>query len=100
MVSMLLGQGKMSNGENAYAFDSGTARVTVDERSDPASLQVLGRRSARPTAPVLVRSSASPPSAVARLAAPETFAGNCSGRGSELQLTTRPFNTYTVSLLW
>lgn len=28
----LLGQGKVSDGENAYAFDSGTARVTVDER--------------------------------------------------------------------
>lgn len=27
-----LGQGKASNGENAFAFDSGTARVTVDER--------------------------------------------------------------------
>jgi flagellin-like hook-associated protein FlgL len=28
----LLGQGKLSNGENAFAFDSGTARVSVDER--------------------------------------------------------------------
>lgn len=28
----LLGQGKLSNGENAFAFDSGTARLTVDER--------------------------------------------------------------------
>jgi len=27
-----LGQGKASDGENAFAFDSGTARVTVDER--------------------------------------------------------------------
>lgn len=27
-----LGQGKTANGENAFAFDSGTARVTVDER--------------------------------------------------------------------
>ncbi|MDY0882823.1 hypothetical protein ACFPL7_07675 [Dongia soli] len=27
-----LGQGKISNGENSFAFDSGTARVTVDER--------------------------------------------------------------------
>ncbi len=27
-----LGQGKASNGENAFAFDSGTARVTVDQR--------------------------------------------------------------------
>jgi flagellin-like hook-associated protein FlgL len=29
----LLGQGKLSNGENAFAFDSGTARVSVDERA-------------------------------------------------------------------
>ncbi|MDY0870545.1 flagellin N-terminal helical domain-containing protein [Dongia rigui] len=28
----LLGQGKLANGENAFAFDSGTARLTVDER--------------------------------------------------------------------
>lgn len=28
----LLGQGKTSNGENAFAFNTGTARVTVDER--------------------------------------------------------------------
>ena len=27
----LLGQGKLSDGENAFAFDSGTARVSVDE---------------------------------------------------------------------
>ena len=27
-----LGQGKLSNGENAFAFDSGTARIKVDER--------------------------------------------------------------------
>ena len=31
-----LGSGKVSNGENAFAFDSGTARVTIDER------QILG----------------------------------------------------------
>jgi flagellin-like hook-associated protein FlgL len=31
-----LGAGKVSNGENAFAFDSGTARITVDER------QILG----------------------------------------------------------
>ncbi|MBI2254252.1 MAG: hypothetical protein HYU58_06520 [Proteobacteria bacterium] len=29
----LLGQGKLANGENAFAFDSGTARVSVDERA-------------------------------------------------------------------
>jgi flagellin-like hook-associated protein FlgL len=28
----LVGQGKTSNGENAFAFNTGTARVTVDER--------------------------------------------------------------------
>lgn len=28
----LLGSGKISNGENAFAFDSGTARITIDER--------------------------------------------------------------------
>ena len=31
-----LGTGKVSNGENAFAFDSGTARFTIDER------QILG----------------------------------------------------------
>ena len=31
-----LGTGKVSNGENAYAFDSGTARFTIDQR------QILG----------------------------------------------------------
>jgi flagellin-like hook-associated protein FlgL len=31
-----LGGGKVSNGENAFAFDSGTARITIDER------QILG----------------------------------------------------------
>ena len=31
-----LGSGKVSNGENAFAFDSGTARITIDER------QILG----------------------------------------------------------
>src|SRR5688572_12274541 len=31
-----LGSGKVSKGENAFAFDSGTARITVDER------QILG----------------------------------------------------------
>ena len=31
-----LGSGKVANGENAFAFDSGTARVTIDER------QILG----------------------------------------------------------
>lgn len=29
----LLGQSKLANGENAFAFDSGTARVSVDERA-------------------------------------------------------------------
>lgn len=28
----LLGQGKVADGENAFAFDSGTARITIDER--------------------------------------------------------------------
>lgn len=28
----LLGQGKVGNGENSFAFDSGSARITVDER--------------------------------------------------------------------
>ena len=31
-----LGSGKVANGENAFAFDSGTARITIDER------QILG----------------------------------------------------------
>jgi flagellin-like hook-associated protein FlgL len=31
-----LGSGKVSNGENAFAFDSGTSRITIDER------QILG----------------------------------------------------------
>src|SRR5262245_3708172 len=31
-----LGSGKVSNGENAFAFDSGTARITIDQR------QILG----------------------------------------------------------
>ncbi len=31
-----LGSGKVANGENAFAFDSGTARITVDQR------QILG----------------------------------------------------------
>jgi flagellin-like hook-associated protein FlgL len=31
-----LGSGKVANGENAFAFDSGTARITLDER------QILG----------------------------------------------------------
>src|SRR6185369_13739358 len=31
-----LGTGKVSNGENAFAFDSGTARITIDQR------QILG----------------------------------------------------------
>lgn len=31
-----LGTGKVSNGENAFSFDSGTARITIDER------QILG----------------------------------------------------------
>jgi flagellin-like hook-associated protein FlgL len=31
-----LGAGKVSNGENAFAFDSGTARITIDQR------QILG----------------------------------------------------------
>ncbi len=28
----LLGQGKIADGENAFAFDSGSARITIDER--------------------------------------------------------------------
>ena len=34
-----LGSGKVANGENAFAFDSGTARITLDER------QILGASS-------------------------------------------------------
>jgi len=40
-----LGSGKVSNGENAFAFDSGTARITIDERQILGASQYSGAAS-------------------------------------------------------
>jgi flagellin-like hook-associated protein FlgL len=87
-----LGSGKVSNGENAFAFDSGTARITLDER------QILGASAYSAAVSSAYGTGAPAFTSVA-------FTGNVSvdetvsltAVGSSFNYTTNNFDTFSIS---
>ena len=88
-----LGSGKVSNGENAFAFDSGTARITIDER------QILG--ASQYTAAVSSAYGTGSPAftsvalASGTVSVDETISLTAVGNG--FNYVTNTFNSYTVT---
>lgn len=88
------GQGKISNGENAYAFDSGTARVTVDERQilQASKYSAAVGTSYGTGAGAIVGA----PTASGTISTQETF--RATATATSYNYTNNQFETYTVSL--
>jgi flagellin-like hook-associated protein FlgL len=88
-----LGSGKVSNGENAFAFDSGTARITLDERQIlGASKYTAGVSSAYGTGAPAFTSVDITSTAVS---VDETI--GLTAAGTSYNYTTNTFDSYTVS---
>ncbi|HEX6118285.1 MAG TPA: flagellin [Dongiaceae bacterium] len=88
-----LGSGKVSNGENAFAFDSGTARITLDERQIlGASKYTAGVSSAYGTGAPAFTSVDITSTAVS---VDESI--GLTATGSSYNYTTNTFDSYTVS---
>jgi flagellin-like hook-associated protein FlgL len=87
-----LGSGKVSNGENAFAFDSGTARITIDERQIlGASAYTAGVSSAYGTGAPAFTSVAI---AGGTVSVDETIA--LTSTGQSFNYVTNTFDSYTV----
>ncbi|WP_374649834.1 hypothetical protein [Dongia sp.] len=88
-----LGLAKLSNGENAFAFDSGTARLVIDER------QILKAASFADTAGSAFGAGAQAIATVTgqTIAADETYTLQASAVEANFNYTTGRFTTYTVS---
>jgi flagellin-like hook-associated protein FlgL len=88
-----LGQGKVSNGQNSFAFDSGTARVTVDERQ---ILQGAAYNQAVSSTYGTGAGAINSVSTSATIAADSTY--SISAVGSSFNYVTNQFDTYQVTL--
>jgi flagellin-like hook-associated protein FlgL len=88
-----LGQGKVSNGENSFAFDSGTARVTVDER------QILQGASYNQAVSAVYGTGAGAINSIttsSAVAADSSY--SLSAVGQSFNYVTNQFDTYQVTL--
>lgn len=88
-----LGLVKLANGENAFAFNSGTARVSVDQR------QILRASSFVDVAssPFGAGAPALGTVSVGTIAAGETYTLQATAVEADFDYTTGRFNTYTVA---
>jgi flagellin-like hook-associated protein FlgL len=87
-----LGTGKVSNGENAFSFDSGTARITLDERQIlGASAYTAGVSSAYGTGSPAFTSVAL---ASGTVSVDETI--SIAATGQSFNYATNTFDSYTV----
>lgn len=91
----LLGQGKVSDGENAFAFDSGTARITVDER------QILLTSKYSAAAGVSYGTGAgaivgTPQVGTTPISVDETF--TVTGAATSFNYATNNFNTFSLAI--
>ncbi|WP_374308383.1 flagellin [Dongia sp.] len=90
----LLGQAKVADGENAFAFDSGTARITVDER------QILQASKYSQAASASYGTGAGAitgtPTTSGAIPQDETF--TLTAQGSSYNYQTGNFNTYSATL--
>jgi flagellin-like hook-associated protein FlgL len=88
-----LGSGKVANGENAFAFDSGTARITLDER------QILGASSYTEAVSSAYGTGAPAFTSVAiasgTVSVDETIA--LTATGASFNYVTNTFDSYTVT---
>ena len=87
-----LGSGKVSNGENAFAFDSGTARITVDER------QILGASAYSANVSSAYGTGAPAFTSVAftgTVSVDETL--TLTAAGTSFNYTTNNFDTFSIS---
>jgi flagellin-like hook-associated protein FlgL len=87
------GLSKLANGENAFAFDSGTARVTVDER------QLIRAATFSDVASAAFGSGASAIGGVTAgtIAADETYTVSATAVEADFDYASGRFSTYTVS---
>ena len=87
-----LGSGKVSKGENAFAFDSGTARITVDER------QILGASAYSANVSSAYGTGAPAFTSVAftgTVSVDETL--TLTAAGTSFNYTTNNFDTFSIS---
>ncbi|HVI89962.1 MAG TPA: hypothetical protein VM659_16780 [Dongiaceae bacterium] len=90
-----LGQGKASDGENAFAFDSGTARVSVDQRQilqGSAYSQSVGGTYGTAAAAI----TGTPTVTSGSVATDTTY--KLTAAGSGFDYTTNTFSQYSVTL--
>lgn len=91
----LLGQGKVANGENSFAFDSGSARITVDERQVlQASKYSDAIGTAYGTGAALIVGT--PTNNGGAISAAETY--TLKATAASFNYTTNQFNNYSVTL--
>jgi len=88
-----LGSGKVSNGENAFAFDSGTARITIDERQILGASAYTGAASSAYGTGAPAFTSVELTSGTASV--DETL--NFSAVGSNFNYTTNNFDNFSVT---
>jgi flagellin-like hook-associated protein FlgL len=92
----LLGQGKVGDGENAFAFDSGTARITIDEAQIlQASLYTGSASASYGTAGGAITAIAIG-SAATRLSLDDTV--TVTAVGAAYNYTTNNFGSFTTTL--
>jgi flagellin-like hook-associated protein FlgL len=90
----LLGQAKVADGENAFAFDSGTARITVDERQIlQASKYSQAASSSYGTGAGAITGT---PTTNGAIPQDETF--TLTAQGSSYNYQTGNFNNFNVTL--
>jgi len=91
----LLGQGKVANGENSFAFDSGSARITVDQRQIlQASKYSDAIGSSYGTGAALIVGT--PDNNGGAISAAETY--TLTAAASSFNYTTNQFQNYSVTL--
>ena len=88
-----LGSGKVSNGENAFAFDSGTARIQIDERQILSASQISDAISSVYGTGSNAFSSVS---FTGNISTDETI--SVSAEGGTFNYATSSFDDYTLSL--
>jgi flagellin-like hook-associated protein FlgL len=90
-----LGLAKLANGENAFAFDSGTARLSVDQRQLIRASTFADVASAPFGAGALAINTVT----AGTIAADETYTLSATAVEADFDYTTGRFSTYTVSAL-
>jgi flagellin-like hook-associated protein FlgL len=95
----LLGQGKTANGENAFAFSTGTARVTVDERQlVTGSTYAVGTSNSYGTGAGAIAAQPVITSGSANVNKDTSFTITSTATSGAFNYATNTFDTFSVAL--